>query len=249
MKSKKFLLCLSIVGMLAGGLVSCNNNSDNPPIDVPDPDLDDEDKPFDGELAAGPALPDGEKGLAIRYTRADNKVDDYALWVWEMGGEGVEYTFTAQDDYGSAAFIPLSTFSSTVETNGIGIIVKTKGTWDWQTADLMFDFSKYEADENGYYNVFLHDDVEMLFDNPDFESEDYINEAAFLSSKRIKVETMNEMSSCTIYKNDEVYLTKENINDEIVFFDLIEIPDVTAKWKVSINFKKYGNTLEKRSFN
>ncbi len=251
MRKSRFLFCLSLFGVLTGGLISCNPSTENDDYQNGDNDNNNngntgnENKPFDGTLAVGPELPSGEKGVALRYSRKDKNYTDWCLWVWENnGGEGQIYNFSTTDDFGGACFIPLSNFSENVLTNGLGIITRKVDSWDGQSSDMMLDFSGFEADENGYYNIFISDSEDMLFDNPDLHYADAIKNASFLSATRLKVETTNDMDSCTIYKGDEVFQTKNNVNSNIVFFDLTEFPDLDATYTAEVKFKESGTTLK-----
>ncbi len=165
--------------------------------------------------------------------------------VWENnGGEGKEYFFSDFDKFGVACFIPLNTFSLTVESNGLGIIVKKPGTWEGQTGDVILNFDGFSVDEDGYYNVYINSEEEKLFNNPDFVSSDEIEKGLFLLTGRLKVETTNLISECTLYKNDGVVEILTNVDKDVAYFEFEDLPDFTASYKVGVKFKDSGATLK-----
>lgn len=202
---------------------------------------------FEGDLAVGPKLPIGKCGIAIRYRRSDKNYSDWCLWIWENNETvGQIYDFSETDDFGAVCFLPLTTFSENVLTNGLGIITRKLDTWDGQSSDMMLDFASFTADENGYYNIFVSDKEDTLFDNPDLIYQDKIKSAVFLSGSRIKIETTNPMKSCTIYENDDFFSTKDNVNSNILFIDLDEFPNIDSSFKVEVTFKESLKTLENK---
>ena len=250
---KKHLLTFSLVSLMSFCAISSCNNNLTPPIDQekpndddnPKPQPDDEsNKPFDGTLAKGPALPKGEKGIAIRYKNPSNIYDTRALWVWENNGsEGEVYTFTATDDFGAACFIPLSKFSSQVLTNGLGVIMRPLADWSGQSSDLIVDFSVLKADEDGYYNIFLKQGIDNIFDNPDLKFDDKIVKAQFTGRQIITVETTNPISSYSLYQNDTLLEEKRDINITTFRYTFKSDVDVLSEYKVDVTFKETGKKL------
>ena len=94
-------------------------------------------KPLEGDL------------LSIHYYRYDGNYSNWALWLWETGKNGAEFQFNSTDDYGAVATYALAEWTDVV-TNGLGFIVKTKGSWDSKDVenDRFIDFSLFEKDKN-----------------------------------------------------------------------------------------------------
>ena len=250
---RKFLFCFSLLGLTLGSLVGCSCE----PEDVIEDDNDDDNDnqpdndnvPFSGELMKGPQLEEGEYGIAIRYQREDlNSYSDWRLWIWENNGaEGQEYTFNEElDDFGAVCFLPLSTWSDQVLENGLGIITKKAGTWDGQSKDMILNFSDFEPDEDRYYNVFIHEGEDTLFNNPDFKFLDEIKSAAFLSENRIRIEATNTISNVKIYKDDTLICDENGEGKNYYNYDFsdTEKPDVKANYEVEITFEESGETLK-----
>lgn len=251
---KKYLLTFSLVSLLSLCALSGCGQKEEPPIDnpgdddgdnpKPTPTPDDEEKPFSGTLAKGPTLPQGEKGIAIRYKNPSNKYDTRALWVWENNGsEGEVYTFSKTDDFGAACFIPLSKFSDQVLTNGLGVIMRPIDSWDGQSADLIVNFSNLKADEDGYYNIFLKQGIDNIFDNPDLKFDDIIKSAKFTGLKIISVETTNAISAYSLYKNDTLLESKKDLNVKDFRYTFESSVDISADYKVDVTFKETGKVL------
>ena len=233
MKKNRVLKAFSLLSFLFL-LAGCNDNSN------------DQNDGWTGELAKGPNL-HGEEGVAIRYQRKDNNYEDYGLRIWENnGGEGKLYPFTVTDDFGGACFLPLSTFSSSVKTNGLGIITRRMDSWTGQSADMILDFSLFDKDEDGYYNVFSKENDNKLYATPDFKFADEILTASFETSSQITVETSNPISSYELYENGTIIDSKDNL-DVTSFnyhFTVNHLPDIKNDYKVSVTFKESGVVLE-----
>lgn len=248
MKNK--FLALSLISLLTfSGLVGCGNNG---PTDTQKPGdslTPPTDEPFSGTLAKGPTLLDGEKGIAIRYTRQDNKYDDRGLWIWENnGGEGVEYRFDTTDDFGAACFKPLSTWSKDVIDNGLGIITKKIGSWDGQSDDMIFDFASYTPDSDGYYNVFIKEGESTLFDNPDMKyADDFIN-VEFNNVNSLFFKTTNLISSYKIYKDEELLFEESGLNVKYINFNMKDYPlDIASDYYVEVTFKETNVTMKSKA--
>ena len=96
MKKRRFLMVFGICALSFSSLVSCGGDNPTPPDDNnpnnpgenpgEEPGKDDDEII---EISTGPALPEGEKGLAVHYNREDENYADWCLWLWENnGGEG-----------------------------------------------------------------------------------------------------------------------------------------------------------------
>ena len=253
MKKRRFLMVFGICALSFSSLVSCGGDNPTPPDDNnpnnpgenpgEEPGKDDDDVII--EISTGPALPEGEKGLAVHYNREDENYADWCLWLWENnGGEGQIYNFEEEtDDFGAVCFEPLSTWSDDVLTNGLGIITRKTASWDGQSSDMMLDFAEFETDNNGYYHVFITDKQDKLFDNPNLEQEDEIVIASFLSDSRIRLEGTNTIDSYKIFKNDEILAEGSDVGKIFVNYDFEDEVDVEANYRCEIKFKDSGKTL------
>ena len=226
MRSFKLLKVFSLFGF-AFSLISCNkeNNENN--------------QGWEGNLVKGPDL-GGKDGVAIRYQRKDKQYDKWGLWIWENnGGDGKEYTFSEVDDFGGVCFIPLDNFSSSVLTNGLGIITKTLGSWSQQSADMILDFSLYSKDEQGYYNVFTRENDNKLYATPDFKFVDEILDASFINSSTIEVKTSNPISSYKFYENGNEIASESDIEETSIsyHFTTSHMPNIKNKYSVEVTFK------------
>lgn len=84
------------------------------------------------------AEPDyGSNNVVVHFYGKGLDYSKYALWLWKKGGEGKEYLFKGEDSYGAYAAVPISTFGTDLKTIIMGTIVKTKGSWNYQTSDMM----------------------------------------------------------------------------------------------------------------
>lgn len=255
MKRKMILFCLSASLLTLGCLASCqqtvneeDENQDKNPDDNPSDiggDEEEGDKEFTGTLFQPPKLPDGEKGIVIRYNRKDADYENWCLWIWEVNGsEGQIYNFSNVDDFGGVFYINLSNWSDDVLTNGLGIITRKATSWDGQSADMILDFSNFTIDENGYYNVFISQGEDTLFNNPNLEFEDEITMASFLTESRIRIETTNTIDTCKIYENEELLYSGENINKTNVVYDFKDkAPSITSSYRVEVTFIETGKLL------
>ena len=242
---RKVLLCLAMSSLLTlGGLVSCgeetssglSTTSNQPTTSVP--------TEFTGTLKSGPDL-NGEKGIAIRYTREDKNYANKGLWIWENnGGEGKEYEYTDVDDFGAVCFLPFSTWSENVEKNGLGVITKTLGTWDGQSKDMIVNFANFTQDDKGYYNVFIKDGDNNLFDNPNLKYIDGFTNVRFVNATRIITETTNDFTSLRLLENGVEIGTKSGFKSNYQAFDLTSAVDPTAKYEVEVTFAESNETMK-----
>ncbi len=108
--------------------------------------------------------------FVIHYHRYDGDYDNWSLWLWDHGnnGEGAEYLPVAYDDYGSVFAYPLSTWSpGNWSKLDIGIIVKTKGSWNAKDpdGDRFVTMSNLTLDENRNYSVWTWTEVTAIYDH------------------------------------------------------------------------------------
>lgn len=237
------LVKIALLSLFVIPIVGCNNNNDSKNNDSTTTS---NDGPFSGTLAKGEDLK-GEKGIAIRYTRRDKNYKNRALWIWENnGGEGKEYTFSTSDDFGAVCFLPLSTWSSEVETNGLGVITKPVGSWDGQSADLFVDFTLYNVDQQGYYNIFLREGENNIFDNPDLKYVDKFKSAKFVTTDRIVIETTNDFNKVTLYEDGNIIKTVDQFKSNYlnIDFDSSFKVKIGSKYEAEVKFVESGDSMK-----
>lgn len=98
-----------------------------------------------------------ETKVIVHYKPKKEDETNWALWLWPKDGEGEEYPFTSEDQFGKIAVINLKDIHKEV-----GIIVKSEGSWDNQDGgDHLIDT------RSGVGEVWLHGgDETELFEEP-----------------------------------------------------------------------------------
>ena len=179
---KKKLWILPLVGLLS--LVSCGNHVDT---SVTNDSTQEEQSTSENKNKTGlPDLPsDLQNQLIIHYHRDDNDYSSWALWLWPEGGTGEEYVANYGDNIGACFVYPLSTFQS---ASKIGIIVKSKGSWDNKdvSEDRFIDMSQFKADEKGNVSAYVYSGVATIYEQEP-ESMFAIQTALFLSFDMVDV--------------------------------------------------------------
>lgn len=91
---------------------------------------------------------------------------DLDLWIWSRNEDGKAYDWSGTDEFGAYYYINSSTFAS---PNDIGIIVRTKGSWNWQTSSKYFDKSNFDADSEGITHIYAinQDNNLLLYKTPE----------------------------------------------------------------------------------
>lgn len=203
-------------------------------------------------------------GFAIHYVRKDQKYTSWNLWLWEVGGDGADYSFTGIDSYGAVARYTFEEFSKTSIQNGIGFIVKEAKTWSEGASkdvdsDRFMDFSNLTRDEYGYYNIYLKqedkgvyvDDKGQLLDVIQYFDIAYNKVTGYL----IWFQTNNEYEEFVIKLGDQVIVSSSNLeNNENVIVKTNkkveyklgnELPSIMDDYILSVKFKESKNTYEK----
>lgn len=236
MKHKKSLLVL-VSSLFCLGIIGCGQS----PAPGPSP------SPIGDDL--GPAPTYSEDSIQIHYARVDRKFKSWALWLWEYPtGEGVEYAFNGSDNYGAIASYPLSKWSSSVTSNGIGFIVKSAGSWNKKDpdGDRIMDFSKLNKDSKGVYHIYLQSGDKNIYNNPDLEVLDEITKASFENYKRIAVETNTNIVSYKVYENGNV-IGEQTLNNPTNGFRFSFPGETKASleksYKVEVKFQESKKTL------
>lgn len=223
---RKFILGLS--ALLCLTLVSCGddefgqNQTFTPePESTPEPS-----KPLEGDI------------LSIHYYRYDASYDNWALWLWENGQAGKEFAFNNKDDYGAVATYALSEWTNVV-TNGLGFIVKTKGSWDAKDVenDRFIDFSNLTKDSNDTYHIYLKTGDPSIYTAPDAVATEDIISASFINETEINFVTSGAISNYKIYENGEVIENVDVTTKDTEFtYTLDAAANLTAEYKVEVTY-------------
>ena len=133
--------------------------------------------------------------LKVHYYRYDQSYDGWALWLWSFAptaGTGNEYVFTETDDYGAVATINLEE-SGLSGTTTMGIIVKTKGSWDKKDVDADRTFDLIDHDGDGIAEAYLCQEESKIGtyrDDPNGpDVSDKIRKAYFKTEKTVEFTT------------------------------------------------------------
>jgi len=189
-----------------------------------------------------------EPAIAFHYKRSDGAYKDWALWLWEKGSDGAEFTFNGYDSYGGVAVYPLSKWSAAVTTNGLGFIVRTAGSWTSKDpdGDRFVDFSLYKQDANKVYNVYLVSGDKEVYDSPSKTKTDAVTSAYFTNVNYILCNTTNAISAYSVKENGvEVATGSVSPAKNIVPIKISDsfVGDVTKTYSLSVTFEKSGAVL------
>lgn len=162
-KRNSFICCLALLGLAA----SCS------PSDGGEASSASHSSPNQDSSSSSALSVYGENNIIVHFYKAEGDYSKYALWLWPLGGNGSEYAFTGNDAYGAYALIPISKFTQSISTFKMGTIVKSAGSWSYQTGDLTADFSMAKIDENGNAPIWLkYNDSEIYYNEPSHHSFD-----------------------------------------------------------------------------
>ncbi len=109
-------------------------------------------------LSGGLVMLPEQVTLNVHYNRYDKNYEDWKLWLWPEGKDGISYDFEKEDAYGKVA---------TFTVKDIGAIRKL-GFWlykkDVQNKDVEIDrfISTTKADENGKIDIYLKQGEEKV---------------------------------------------------------------------------------------
>lgn len=188
--------------------------------------------------------------LVFHYQRADKSYKTWALWLWEKGKDGAEFAFNGTDDYGVFASYPLSTWSSSVTSNGMGFIVKSAGSWSAKdpdnSPDRFIDFSKFTPDANQAYNVYLVGGDASIYDGPSHTKQDAIEEAYFSSATSLYAGFSNPIVSYEVKENGVSWFSEtltEPTANLIVRLPSTKTPDPLKSYEISAVFQTSQATM------
>ena len=107
--------------------------------------------------------------ITIHYQRNDNNYSSWALWLWEKGYDGNEYQFNGNDSFGAYGRYSLNAWSSSIETNGLGFIVKTKGSWNQKDVegDRFINFATLDVNNDASYHIYLFSGDANVYTSPE----------------------------------------------------------------------------------
>ncbi len=202
------------------------------------------------ETSSELAEPDyGSNNVVVHFYGKGLDYSKYALWLWKKGGEGKEYLFKGEDSFGAYATVPIATFGNDLKAIIMGTIVKTKGSWNYQTSDMMADLSLSPVDEDGNASIWLkYNDTEIYYSEPSKYS---FSKLEFASLTSIKVHADDVFSSLKLYKGNET--VKEKILDrpaDYLVWDLgsdFKI-DFASSYSVEVSFSSEANLKKNVSF-
>lgn len=151
-------------------------------------------------------IPIGDFDVALHFKHDAFKYSDYEVWTWDWSElpSGRAESWTTTDDFGAVYYLNTENYKN---PNNIGVIVRSEGSWNWQTPDQFIVASDYTADDNGIkhiYSVLGAGDVLTLFTNPEDAMGDRVKSAKFTSFDNIKVEATAPVDHYYIYENDAI---------------------------------------------
>lgn len=206
MKKKIVLLLLLAVFALSLTLASC--------VDPEKPDgyVPFEFDPYQGGSDGGsntvvlptqiPAVT--EPSVQIHYHRS-NSADykTWGFWIWAIGSDGKHYSMNYQDDNGGVAVYALSTFGSSAQKNGIGIIPRL-GDWEQKDCDddRIVNFADYELGADNYYHIYLTQGDKNLY--KDITTMKYSVSASFVSESQISVKAKQPVKHVKVMEGETV---------------------------------------------
>lgn len=224
MKKRKLLLTTAMIGLI---LTSCGGKKKSEPTPTPSGEPSQSGEPTPTPSQTKPAeewLPSdanypteiqylGEPGVQIHYQRKEPGYKEWGLWIWSEGKDGAEYEFNYQDDFGTIAYYPLSTFGN---VHSLGFIVKklfayTGGGWTKDYNDDRFiDFDMLEKDEHDIYHVYLSSKKAAIYvDEAKTATMCAVNVCQFDTSKKITVKGNNNLKEVKLMVDGVIDSTAE----------------------------------------
>ena len=122
-----------------------------------------------------------EPHIVFHYYRNDANYDKFALWLWDDTVDGKEFGFTNSDEYGKYLFVPRSKLPSTTLVN---FIIKSKGSWDSQTADTQILYADHTYDEpTKAYHFYILNGLTNVYKSAEEARANSIYQAHFTAKK------------------------------------------------------------------
>lgn len=162
------------------------------------------------------------KKVTIHYHNDDGQNSNREFYVWgdnvpayylapTVTNAGVDMSITID-------FVNDSRFTPFLEETTLKFIVKRKGTWDGQTADIILSYSEFPPDENGFVEVWtIPSEGNMLgiYKSEEETKFDKINLAKWMDWKTLHCVATMEPTSYSVYSFDRNYYEKTPTDQEI----------------------------------
>ena len=236
----------SLLAILLMSVSSCGTTPTQQPTDQPTeqqptekPTVTENHEVLDLDLSEAPKYQ--EDSIMFHYWRNDGKYSNWDMWLWEVNNAGAGYSWNGKDDWGVVAAYPLSTWSDSLLSNGLGFIVRKGGdSWaekDLSQSDLFVDFSAFEKDENGIYHIYLKSGDSNLYIDDQGSLKASLKLATFANEKSISVSGNVKMESLKLYKDDQVIFEEPSVG-KVTYTNITlkEEIDYKSSYKVEVKF-------------
>ena len=225
-------------------LVGCTGNSSN---SITPSDSSSDSTSSEDTSISSPTPTIAEDSITIHYSRKDNSYDDWALWLWPVGGDGQEYPFNGIDDYGAVANYPFSTWEGQdVKENGLGFIIKSAGSWASKDVDgdRFIDFAELKPDDRGVYDIYLKSGDVNIYLTPDCQVLPKIKNAYFLNEKTVLVQHNSEVVKVRLLEDGKEIYNNESSGKKNYRIILNNPMDFKKNYIIESTFKT-GEVLTK----
>jgi pullulanase len=180
---------------------------------------------------------DVEYETIVIHFRGDGLVlADWALWLWEDGGDGALFLFNEpNDDYGAVARYPATTWNTRSKLN---YITRKKTTWVGQSPDNYFRFDLFvdEITEEGEMHVYLIHLEREVFVRKEDALGDRVLKAYFTDWKTVKFETTSDFHSYELLANESPIKTgNAGSSGQQITLDIDA--DLSVLYQVKVRFK------------
>ncbi|SDI66135.1 pullulanase [Proteiniclasticum ruminis] len=174
-----------------------------------------------------PKLP-GELTLKVHYRRFDENYDGWNLWIWPQGGEGAAYEFTASDEYGAVAEIPVVPG----DAEELGLIVR-KGEWEAKDVDVD-RFIQLSKTKDGVLDLYLLEkDATLYYALEEVDLSPKILKAELATVNKIKVNLSVPMTLLHDRKEGLRILSgEEGMEIEAIYFSEGGRPETTSSFEI-----------------
>lgn len=191
----------------------------------------------------------GEDSIRIHYHRKDANYSSWALWLWDKNlNNGAEYAFNGSDSFGACASYALSTFSSTLTDDSMGLIVKTAGSWTGKdtVGDRFIDFSLFKKDSSNVYHVYIESGDANLYIDNNLTLPDAVTDAHFSFMNKVYVESTTNMKHLAIYEGDTALWSGDiDASYYLYTFDSGKQADFDKNYFAEATFKASGLVVKK----
>lgn len=187
--------------------------------------------------------------IIIHYQRSKKDYSSWSLWLWEFPqGSGKEYQFNGLDSFGITATFPLTKWSKFVTYNNLGMIIKSKGSWDEKDGhDKIIKFYKMNPDKKGNYHVYVKENDDELYANPKLDKISSFAFAKFIDFKNVQAKTNDLVNAYKITCNDEV-IKEEHFVKPVNLIDT-KLPNeinLDNEYVIEVELTKNNSLVHKR---